>query len=326
MKDFFTRRQLIQLSAFSVSYSLIACSTGELAKDLKMDNNYDVVIIGGGPAGLSAALTLLRGGRSVLVLDSGKPRNTKALHMMNFPSRDGTPPNEFKKAIYQDLSKYSLFRISNEVATSIVRKDNGFEINGNLRTKKILLAHGVRDIMPSINGIKEIWGVSLFFCPYCHGYEYLNEAIGVIASGEMALHYATLLKGLTQDLIIFTNGDVIPDTSVYENRGIKIYDSKIKSLLSENERLQAVELESGETIPRVCLFYRPAQELSVSLGKDMGCELNEFGLYKINENNMTSQEGIYAAGDIVSLKQSVLNACASGSMTAAAINYSVLHD
>lgn len=290
-----------------------------------MKTSFDVAIIGGGPAGLSAALTLARGGRSVYVIDAGKGRNAPAAHMMNFPSRDGTPPLEFKRLIKEDLKKYASVKFESAVVTSLTKINEGFEINGNIQAKKILLAHGIHDILPSIPGLKELWGKSIFHCPYCHGHEHKNEPIGFIMGEKYAAHMGALLLGLTQDLILFTNGEKINDVSPFERNGIKVYIEKIESFIHEGESLKGVKLATGEVIPRNYLFFKAEQKLTSDLGIKLGCELNEFGLYKTDETGMTTQPGIYAAGDIASPKQSVLNACASGSMAGAFINYEILH-
>lgn len=285
----------------------------------------DVIIIGGGPAGLSAALTLGRGNRSVLVLDEGKGRNAPASHMMNFPSRDGTPPMEFKELIKKDLLKYPNVKIEALRVQTLIKEDNLFVLNGNLRARKILLAHGVKDVLPPLPGFLNLWGKSIFHCPYCHGYEHLNSPIGIIGDSKTALHYAILVKSLTDNLIVFTNGAEV-DSAPFEKNGIKIYTAPIESLIHRGEQLSAVKLTTGETIERSYLFFRPEQKLTSDLGRNLGCELNEHGLYKIQDSGETTVKGIYAAGDITELRQSVLMATASGQKAAAHLNFEILHE
>lgn len=289
-----------------------------------MKLEYDVAIIGGGPAGLSAALTLARGGRSVFIMDEGKARNAPAAHMMNFPTHDGTPPFEFRRLIREDLQKYPKVVFESGRVHSLERIETGFKINHSIKVKKVLMAHGVIDLMPDIQGAKELWGKSIFHCPYCHGYEHRNEPLGIIADPEILQHMAPLVKGLTHDLIIFTDGKPMGEKEAFEKNGIKIYEQKINHLIHKDEELRYVILESGEAIERKYLFMKPSQKLSTDLGVSIGCELNEFNLYKVDEMGMTTQEGIYAAGDIATLRQSALIACAMGSMTAAGINFSIL--
>jgi thioredoxin reductase len=284
-------------------------------------NKYDVAIIGGGPAGLSGALTLARGNRTVIVFDDNHPRNAPATHMMNFPSRDGTPPNEFRRLIKEDLKKYINVEFSKERVIDIQRKESGFLLNGEIQVKKILLAHGVKDILPEIPGMRELFGKAIFHCPYCHGYEHLNEPMGMIGGKDYADHMTVLLKGLTSDLVLFTNGE-----EVGQYPGIKIYTDKINSLIYEGEKLKAIKLVTGEIIERSYLFYRPDQQLSSDLGVKLGCELTEMGHYKVSDFGLTTQSGVFAAGDNMTLMQSVIIACANGSKAGAMMNAEILHE
>jgi thioredoxin reductase len=285
-----------------------------------MNKQYDVAIIGGGPAGLSAALTLARGNRSVLVFDDNQPRNAPAAQMMNFPSRDGTPPNEFRRLIREDLKKYPKVEFSAKRVQNITRIENGFEVDG-VYFKKIMLAHGVKDILPEIPGMRELFGKAVFHCPYCHGFEHAAEPMGMIGGKEYADHMSVLLKGLSSDLVLFSNG-----AEVGEYPGIKVYREKIQSLIFDGERLKALQLEGGQIVERSYLFYRPEQKLSSDLGVKLGCELTEMGHYKVSEMGLTSQPGVFAAGDDMTPMQSVVIACANGSRVASMMNFEILHE
>ncbi len=286
-----------------------------------MNKQYDVAIIGGGPAGLSGALTLARGNRKVLVFDDNQPRNAPAAHMMNFPSRDGTPPDEFRRLIKEDLKKYSNVEFKTERVLDIQRNESGFLLDEKTQVKKILLAHGVKDILPEIPGMRELFGKAIFHCPYCHGYEHLNEPMGMIGGKEYADHMSVLLRGLTNDLVIFTNGE---EVGLYP--GIKIHKDKIDSFIYEGEKMKAVKLVTGEIIERSYLFYRPEQKLSSDLGVKLGCELTEFGHYKVSDIGLTTQPGVYAAGDNMTGMQSVINSCAAGSKAGAMMNAEILRE
>ncbi len=295
-------------------------------QELNMSSKTDVVIIGGGPAGLTAALTLARGGRSIIVMDNGKPRNAPAKHMMNFPSREGIPPQEFKKLILRDLSVYKEFRLKKSQVHSVKRTEYGFRINDEIECKKIILAHGVQDILPPIPGMKELWGISLHHCPYCHGHEYKSGAIGLIGNGEYGTHMGAIVKGLSDDLILFTNGDSNINHKLFDKNGIKVYTDKIVELDLHKGFLQAVKLSSGDAVERVSLYIKPEQKLSSLVGVELGCELTEMGLLKVDAMGMTTQTGIYAAGDIMEPRQSVVLACASGMAAAASANYSIMSE
>lgn len=315
MKEKLNRRKMIQLSGLAMM-SL----SGFSAQGRIMNTQYDILIIGGGPAGLSAALAAGRGNRSILILDSGKPRNAPAAHMMNFPSREGTPPNEFRQLIRSDLKKYPKIEFRDHVVRDIHRVPGGFSVDGFF-AKKILLAHGVRDILPDIPGVKELFGKSVFHCPYCHGYEYLNKPMGLIGNSDFTSHMTPLVRGLSKDVIVFTNGEVAPSLP-----GIKIYTNKIEALIHQGSKLLGVKLVGGETISRSYLYIRPGQELTTNLGVNLGCELTSSGHYKVNNLGQTSQIGIFAAGDVTAQGQSVLNACALGQMAGAGMNFEILNE
>lgn len=286
-----------------------------------MNKKYDVAIIGGGPAGLSGALTLARGNRTVIVFDNNQPRNAPASHMMNFPSRDGTPPDEFRHLIKEDLKKYSKVEFIAEQVNIVQRNEYGFIVNGKIQVKKILLSHGVKDILPEISGMKELFGKAIFHCPYCHGYEHLNEPMGMVGGKEYADHMSVLLKGLTKDLILFTNG---AEVGIYPN--IKIYKDKIDSFVYEGEKLKGVKFVTGKIVERSYLFYRPEQKLSSDIGIKLNCELTETGHYKVNDFGLTTQSGVFAAGDNMTGMQSVLIASAAGSKAGAMINAEILNE
>lgn len=318
------RRDLLILMALIPSCSFIS-----LSKDQMMNKQYDVLIVGGGPAGLTAALALARGGRSVLIFDDQKPRNALAKHMQNFPSHDGLPPTEFKKLVLTDLKEYPKVHFESHRVDEITKTENGFRAISNgkeYQGRKIMLAHGMRDEMLPLPGFKEVWGRSIFQCPYCHGHEIRNSPMGIIGAGMMAKHMVPLIKGLTDDVVLFTNGEEIENRELIEKNGVKIFDEKILRFIHEGETLKAVQLENDLTIERSYLFIKVPQKLTTDLGLKLGCTTNEMGFYAVDETNKTTAPGIYAAGDIVSMRQSVLGACASGQFAGAAINYELLSE
>lgn len=305
---------MLQLSGIAI----VGLSGLHAKEKIKVKNSYDIVILGGGPAGLSAALTAARGNRSILVIDSGQARNAPADHMMNFPSREGIPPLDFRNMIKKDLVKYPHIHFRDGRVESIVKTDDGFLVD-QVHAKKVLLAHGVKDILPPIEGLKELFGKSIFHCPYCHGYEHSGAPMGVVASAQFAPHLGHLVKGLTNDVVIFTDGG---DLASFP--GAKVYNHKIEAFLKVRTKLVGVKLSNGEVIKRDYLFMKFEQKLSSELGIKLGCEITEHGHYKINEMGETTVPGIFAAGDCASPKQSVLMACASGQMAGAAMNAKIL--
>lgn len=291
----------------------------------------DVLIVGAGPAGLTAALTLARGGRSVLVTDSAEPRNKKASHMQNFPSRDGTPPEDFRAQIRDDLRKYEAVEIISQAVHSIEKSKDNFLVTlsntEQVTAKKILLAHGVKDSLPEIPGMNDIFGKSLFFCPYCHGYEHRNTPIAIIGNGDYVAHIATTVFGLTQDLKVFTNGEnLIPAEfiEILNKKNIEIITDKITEIVQDNGMASAIKTLKGTIIPRNFIFTQANFKLSSDIGTRLGCKVTEMGFYQVDEFGRTSEPGVYAAGDIMSMRHSVLSACASGQMAAAMMNFEIM--
>ena len=272
-----------------------------------MKHSYDVVIIGGGPAGLTAGLTLGRGGRSVLILDEGKGRNAPAAHMQNFPSRDGTPPEDFKAQIRDDLKKYEDVKFERTKVFSLEKVDQGFLVNGLVFAKKIILAHGVRDILLPIPGMQELWGKTIFHCPYCLVYEFKNKRLGLLADEKTAEHMIPLLSGLSPDVKHFEMGSV-------------------ESFIHEGSVLKGVKLLNGEVVARDALLFKPAQEFTTDLGIRLGCEKTDLGFYKVDDNGMTTLPGVYAAGDITEMRQAVLMACAAGMKAASMANFAIMKE
>jgi thioredoxin reductase len=286
-----------------------------------MDTRTDVAIIGGGPGGLTAALTLGRAGRKVVVFDDNKGRNFPTEHMMNFPSRDGTPPLKFREQIKSDLLKYPEVSFKNERVNDIRKLERGFLLNGSVEASKILLAHGVTDILPDIYGLREAWGKNVFHCPYCHGHEFKSKKIGVIVDiPHYADHMIPLLLGLSSDVTVFTNSNAV-EIPAQLKKYIVYHPERVRSFTDGK-----VELEDGKTVPINGLVIRPPQRLSTDLGVKLGCELTETGHYKVDSESMTNVPGVYAAGDVVDPRQSVLNACAYGQKAGAFMNFAILRE
>lgn len=299
------RRKWIQLLAVSL---LVPVRT---AKGSPMKPITDVAIIGGGPAGLTAALALARTGRTVTIFDDNNGRNFPAAHMMNFPSRDGTPPIEFRNQIKKDLVKYSEVSFNNIRVETLKKTGSHFLINGELRFRRILLAHGIRDILPEIPGIREEWGKKVFHCPFCHGHEVKGKKIGILAFNEQMIELITpMILGLTNEVTIYLNG-----------QNLEVPEHLQKYVTINTEKITSVKSLSVDA-----LLVRPGMALTTDLGTKLGCELTELGHYKVNGENMTTVEGVYAAGDIIEPMQSVVNSCASGQKSGAMISFSIVRE
>lgn len=302
---------------------------------LKMKYDHDVLIVGGGPAGLGAGMALGRMLRSALICDDSRPRNAPSEHLNNFPTRDGVHPAEWRKEARKNLEKYATVRCFEGTVQSIVKiEEGGFMTDlssGDRRSfRRVVLADGVRDRLPDAPGFKELWGKAVFHCPFCHGYEARGQALGTVANGAMAAHALPMHFGLTQDLVLFTNGRAdlpVELREAMDRRKVQLVESPIRALLHEGTVLKAVELEDGRIVKRDALFAAPVPpfETKSRLGEMLGCEKTELGLFKVNEMNETTVKGVYAAGDNMTRQHSVLHASGHGVTAGAGIVSDMLH-
>ncbi|WP_257462898.1 NAD(P)/FAD-dependent oxidoreductase [Archangium lipolyticum] len=293
----------------------------------------DVVIVGGGPSGLSAALVLGRGRKKVLLCDAGTPRNASAEHMQGFVTRDGTPPQEFRRIGREQLRPYDV-EYQNARVLSVDRLDSGFrvELEGGrvVETRRVLLATGMVDVLPDLPGYRELWGKSLFQCPYCHGWEVRDQAWGVLATDEHLLDFGLFVTGWSKDVVVFTNGTLaVPaeQRSRLEHAGVRLEERRIRQLIVREDHLQAVELEDGARVERQVLFTRPPQrqtQLVQQLVGKLGLALDEQGFVRVEEpHKQTSVPGIHAAGDLTTMLQGALVAASAGAMAGYMMNHSL---
>jgi thioredoxin reductase len=290
---------------------------------------YDVVIAGGGPAGLAAALALGRGRKRVLLCDAGPPRNAAATHVHNFVTRDGTPPAEFRRIARQQLEPYPSVEVR-DVRVEEIRGERGaFEVqlaNGSEQARRVLLCTGMVDELPDLEGFRALWGRSLFQCPYCHGWEVQDRRFGYLAASVEAVPFALFLRGWTSDVVVLTNGvfTVPPDTAAsLAAAGVRLEDRRIARLRPNGDRLEAVEFADGGALPRDVLFLHPPQR-QVDLVRALRLALDSKGYVQVDEaQRETSRPGIYAGGDLVMEAQGALLAAASGLQAAARLNHAL---
>jgi thioredoxin reductase len=291
--------------------------------------NYDVVIVGGGPAGLSAALTLGRARKRVLLCDAGSPRNIAAAHVQGFVTRDGIAPAEFRRIGREELATYPNVAVRAVRVDGISGERNAFDVRletESVRARRVLLCTGMIDELPSLDGFREIWGTSIFQCPYCHGWEHQNQKFGFMATGVDALPFALLLRGWTREVTVLTNGKfaVPPETGAQlAAGGVLLEERSIARLASTSGRLERVEFSEGDPLRLDVLFARPTQR-HAEVVATLGLTLDPMGLVKVDEmHRETSRAGIYAAGDLVTVAQSAVFAASSGMHAAAMLNHAL---
>jgi thioredoxin reductase len=262
-----------------------------------------------------------------LLCDDQRPRNKPSSHLNNFPTRDGIHPAQWREAAKADVVKYGTTEFFDGHVKSIKKMSEGFETQlssgTSARVRKVVLADGIQDRLPDLPGVKELWGKSIFHCPFCHGYEVAGQRLALVANGEFAEHMLPMIWGLSQDLILITNGraelhEEFRDVLMKKN--LLVIESKLKALLHDKEKMTALEFEDGSRIERNGMFMAPQLpfQLKSSLADQLGCLKTELGLIKVNERGQTSVPGVLAAGDNTSMMQSVLMASAAGSMAGAA--------
>ncbi|MFW0715772.1 NAD(P)/FAD-dependent oxidoreductase [Pedobacter sp. N23S346] len=293
--------------------------------------DFDVIIIGGSYAGLSAALTLGRATRKVLIVDSGEPCNRQTPHSHNFLTHDGDTPAEISEQAKAEVLRYPTVKFIDGYVDTARKTTEGFSINlktgETFSARKILLSTGLKDTLPDINGFSECWGITVIHCPYCHGYEVKNEKVGLMMNGDHAFEMAKTISLWNSDLTLLTNGKsqlTNEQTEKLTSKSIKIIEAEIVELEHKDGILENVILSTGEKVALKALYARSAVSQHVNFDIQLGFELTELNTIKINEQHETTAKGVYAAGDSTTLMRSLSIINASGTMAGIMINREIL--
>ena len=291
----------------------------------KQEHVVDVVIVGGGPAGLAGALCLGRARRSVQVIDEGHPRHAVAEGVHNFLTREGIPPAELRALAWEQMRTYPTVGRSSGMVARLERRDSRWFVevdNGDIwSAQAVLLATGVIDRHPEIRGYEALWGRSIFHCPYCHGWEVRDQKLAVLGESTALGHLAPLLLAWSADVVVLTNGGTLEPTLEHEleARRIPVRSDPIDELVGADGRLDAIRFTDGSSVRRDALFVASTPRLP-ELETGLGLELDDLGFVRVDGDGATSAPALWAAGDLTSRRHQVIEAAAQGLRAATAIN------
>ncbi|TDC81249.1 NAD(P)/FAD-dependent oxidoreductase [Actinomadura sp. 7K507] len=285
----------------------------------------DVLIIGGGPAGLSAALVLSRARRSVTVVDAGEPRNATAEHMHGFFTRDGMPPGLLLETGRTEVRGYGGEIVDGRVEHAAPADGGGFVVTladgTRLKGRQLLVTTGVTDVLPDVPGLQERWGREVQMCPYCHGWEVRDKRIVVLANSPQSLHQATLLTQWSPDVtLIIQKAPEGEDATRLDARGIRVVEGEARRVVVENDRLTGIELPDGSVLGCDAVFVAPDFVAKDGPLTDLGCETGEDGFVAVDATGRTSVPGVWAAGNVTNPMGQVIIVASAGAMSAAMIN------
>ncbi len=316
------------------------------SEDDVFDTSYDVVVIGGGAAGLSGALALGRARRAVLVLDAGAPRNAPAGHVHNYLSSEGVAPSSLLATGRAEVAEYGV-RVVQGTATAARRLEGGraessdaseggrfrVELAGgrSVGARRLLVATGLVDELPAVPGVAERWGRDVLHCPYCHGWEVRDQVIGILGTGPMAVHQAQLFRQWSADVVLFLHEAPALSEEQAEQlaaRGVRVVEGQVAALEVEGDRLAGVRLRSGEVIPRQAVVVAPRFVARPEVLGALGLETTERELgghllatfVPVDATGATAMPGVWAAGNVADPFGQVIAAAADGLKAGAAIN------
>lgn len=297
------------------------------------DNNFEVIIIGGSYGGLSAAMSLGRALRSVLIIDSGRPRNEQTPYSHNFLTQDGKTPKQIATLAIEQVSQYKTVKFYHGLAVSGAKTMKGFEIktqaNDLFYSKKLILATGLRDIIPNIKGFTECWGISVIHCPYCHGYEVKNEKTGILGNGDYGFEFSRFVSNWTKDLTLYTNGKSTltkERTEKLRSHNISIVEKEIDGFEHVNGQIQNITFRDNSKTSIKAIYARPELKQHSEIPVQLRCELTEQGLIKVDMSQKTTIHEVFACGDNSNSSKDIALAVSAGLVAGSTCNKEIIQE
>lgn len=313
---------------------VLPTSAKYLIENTVSDNLWDTIIVGGGPAGLSAALVLGRCCRKVLVCDAGTPRNWAAHEMHGFLTRDGIAPDEFLSVAREQLKRYDHVHFWEGEVDDVAHAPNNFfrvtlDSTRSELARKLLIATGVRDQLPALPRIEEFWGTSVHQCPYCDGWELRDAPVAVYGRRSRGFEMARAMTAWTADIALCSDGPA----SLKENErdqlarnGVEVIEDRITELAGEHGQLEAVVFRNGRRLARRALFFDTPCIAQSQLARKLGCQIMKGGAVRCGQYEATSVPGVFVAGNIIKDVQLAIVAAAEGTRAAFGINRSLTRE
>ncbi|GAA4479971.1 NAD(P)/FAD-dependent oxidoreductase [Rhodococcus olei] len=305
-----------------------------------MNDRYDVVIVGGGAAGLGGALSLTRARRSVLVIDAAEPRNAPAEHMHNYLGREGAAPGDLLRTGRDEVAGYGAEFTAGDVV-AVRRVERGFLValhdSREVAARQLLVASGLVDELPDLPGVRERWGRDVLHCPYCHGWEVRDRPIGVLATSPLAVHQVLMWRQWSDDVVLFTHTAAAFDAADLEKfaaRGIRVVDGEVTGLEVTDDRLTGIRLADGAVVAREALVVPPKFAARMGFLDGLGLEPatqqmggEVIGTYlAADQTGATAAAGVWAAGNVTDPRAQVISAAAQGVAVGAMINAALIEE
>lgn len=297
-----------------------------------MNDYYDVAIVGGGPAGLTGALWLARYLHSVVLVDSGDPRNWETRGVNGFLGESGIRPSQLRGYGRAECERYGVELVDDSVERATNRNGDSFALElksgRTISARRVLLAIGIKDVWPDIEGLDRCYGETVHVCPDCDGYESRGRKIAIVGKGRKAVGMALALTTWTEKIVVCTNGEPADISREHCDQlgklNIPVLEAKIERVASAGKEIRALELQGGMQLDCDRLYFAIGQYPADDLGAQLKCERDEFGLIVVDERYHTSVKNVYAAGDIVPGPQLAIAAASDGAIAALAIHHSLI--